>query len=152
MPKKPIVEKEEIIWKDRKRFLGLPLSFTRYYVSNERLILKQGFFKTITEEILIFRIMDIKLTRKFGQKICGVGTVTLLSTDKTQPKFDLVNIKHPDDVRRFLSKQIDQQRKERGIAGAEFLGGGGRGAHAHGQHGGGMPGNGGNYDIDTTNQ
>ena len=132
MPKKPVVEKENVLWKDRKRYFGLPLSFTRYSVSNERLTIKAGFFKTVTEEILIYRIMDIKLTRKFGQKIFGVGTVTLISTDKTQPRLDLADIRHPDEVRRFLSKLIDEQRKKRGISGSEFLGMGRPGFGAHG--------------------
>lgn len=144
MPKKLIIEKEAILWKDRKRHFGLPWSFTRYYLSNDRLTLKQGFFKTVTEEILVYRIMDIKLTRKFGQKIFGTGTVTLVSTDKTQPVFDLTDIKRPDEVRRFLSDLIDKQRKERGISGSEFLGGRpGFGGPGHGGHG---PGGYGSHD------
>ena len=34
----------EYIWKDRKRFLGMPLSFTRYALSEDRLFLSVGFF------------------------------------------------------------------------------------------------------------
>ena len=124
MAGKLAVEQEEILWKDQKRHFGLPLSYTRYQVSKDRLILRRGFFKTVTDEILIYRIMDIQLTRTLGQKIFGVGTVTLISTDKMQPRLDLINIKHPDDVRRFLSNLIEQQRASRGISGSEFLGGG----------------------------
>ena len=143
MAKKPAVEKEKILWKDRRRRFGLPLSFTRYIVSGERLILKRGFFKTITDEILIYRIMDIRLTRKLGQKIFGVGTVTLISTDKSQPMLELRNIKHPDTVRRFMSQLIDQQRKARGISGSEFLGGMHAGAHRGGRGSGLGSGSGG---------
>ena len=136
MAKKLAVKKEIIHWNDRKRVLGLPLSFTKYSVSEERLILRQGFFKTQVDELLIYRIMDIKMTRTLGQKIFGVGTITLFSTDKTQPKLDLINIKRPDNVRKFLSALIERQRKERGVTGSEFLGTGrpGRG-HGGGGHG-----------------
>ena len=34
----------ETIWKDRKRFLGMPLSFTRYSLSEDRLFLQKGLF------------------------------------------------------------------------------------------------------------
>jgi hypothetical protein len=34
----------EYLWKDRKRFLGMPLSFTRYRLSEDRLFLSVGFF------------------------------------------------------------------------------------------------------------
>ncbi|MDR2649409.1 MAG: PH domain-containing protein [Clostridiales bacterium] len=127
MGKKLDFEKNDILWKDRRRRLGLPLSFTRYEVTEDRLITRTGFFKTETDEILIYRIMDIRLLRTLGQKIFGVGTVTLISSDKSQPTLELKDIKQPDDVRVFLSKLIEQQRAARGISGREFLGGG----HAH---------------------
>ena len=134
MSRKPKIEKEEIFWKDRRRYFGLPLSFTKYQVTKERLILQRGFFKTVTDEILIYRIMDIRLVRTLWQKIFGVGTVTLISTDKSSPTLDLKNIKNPDDIRRFLSKLIEQQRTARGIISSEFLGGGhfGDGHSGHG--------------------
>ena len=34
----------DYIWKDRKRFLGMPLSFTRYRLSEDRLFLSVGLF------------------------------------------------------------------------------------------------------------
>ena len=34
----------EIIWKDRKRpFMGLPLSFTRYELTEQKLLINTGF-------------------------------------------------------------------------------------------------------------
>ncbi|MDR3239746.1 MAG: PH domain-containing protein [Clostridiales bacterium] len=131
MNKKLALVKAEILWKDRKRYLGLPISFTRYEVSEDRLILRKGFFKTETDEILIYRIMDLRLVRTLGQKIFGVGTVTLISTDKSNPALELKNIKRPDDVRRFLSKLIEQQRAARGTSSSEFLGDGHHGPCHH---------------------
>ena len=124
MANKIKLEKEEILWKDRKRHLGLPISFTRYELNEERLVLRHGFFKTVTDEILIYRIMDVRLVRTLGQKIFGVGTVTLISTDKSTPILELKNIKKSDDVRRFISKQIEKQRIAKGVSKNEFLGGG----------------------------
>ena len=134
MNKKLAVERDEILWRDRRRYLGLPLSFTRYQVSKDRLILRRGFFKTETDEILIYRIMDIRLVRTLGQKLFGVGTISLISADKSDPALDLKNIKHPDMVRQFLSNLIEEQRTARGITGSEFLGGGRPGLE-HGPHG-----------------
>ncbi|MDR2939482.1 MAG: PH domain-containing protein [Clostridiales bacterium] len=124
MAKRLEIEKAEVLWNDRKRWLGMPLSFTRYEVSGDRLVTRKGFFNTSTEEILIYRIMDVRLTRSFGQKIFGVGTVTLLSTDKSCPSLELKNIKRPEDVRVFLSQLIERERSEKGISSREFIGGG----------------------------
>ncbi len=74
------VERAEVLWKDRKRVLGMPLSFTRYEVTADRLILHRGFFNSVTDEVLLYRIMDIRLARSLGQKLFGVGTVTLISS------------------------------------------------------------------------
>ena len=55
------MEEKEILWADRKRILGMPISFTSYAVDRERLTCKSGFFRTEVEEILVYRIMDIKI-------------------------------------------------------------------------------------------
>jgi uncharacterized membrane protein YdbT with pleckstrin-like domain len=85
------IEKDEILWKDRKRHFGLPISFTRYQISGGRFIIRKGFFRTETNELLLYRILDMKLVRGLAQKLFGVGTVTLYSADKTdniiEPKF-----------------------------------------------------------------
>ena len=124
MGMKLAVEDDIILWKDRRRRLGMPLSFTRYQATNNCIIIKKGFFKTETDEILIYRIMDIRLVRTLAQKILGVGTVTLISTDKSVPRLELKNIKQSEKVRKFLSNMIEQQRAERGITSSEFLQGG----------------------------
>jgi len=129
MAQKLVIEKDEILWKDRRRYLGMPISFTRYEVTEDRLIKRSGFFKTTTDELLIYRIMDIRLVRGLGQKIFGFGTVTLISTDKSTPSIELKNIKKSDDVRRFLSKLIEEQRVAKGVSKNEFLGGGPHGSH-----------------------
>ena len=74
---------DEILWADTKRWLGLPWTFTKYRVDSERLYLKQGFLSTQTDELLLYRIMDIKSSQTLGQRICGVGTVTLYCSDKS---------------------------------------------------------------------
>ena len=41
-------ENDPVLWHDRKRILGMPLSFTVYEVTNDRFILRRGFFRTET--------------------------------------------------------------------------------------------------------
>ena len=42
----------EKIWKDRKRYFGIPISFTRYMLSEDRLFLSVGFLNIKDDEIL----------------------------------------------------------------------------------------------------
>ena len=76
----------KFIWRDRKRFLGMPLSFTRYALSEDRLFLSVGFFTVRDEEILLYRVRDISSRRSLGQRIFGVGTVVVSSSDKSTPE------------------------------------------------------------------
>ena len=70
-----LTEKEEVLWQDRRRYLGLPLSFTIYSFSNNKFYLKKGLFTTHSEEILLYRILDLQFRQTLWQKIFGVGTI-----------------------------------------------------------------------------
>ncbi len=122
MSKKLSVEPSELLWKDRRRRLGLPLSFTKYEIYEDKLVLRKGFLKTTVDETMIYRIMDIKLVRTLGQKMFGVGSVILMSSDKSHPQLELKSIKQSETVRNFLSELVDKQRTARGISSRELLG------------------------------
>jgi len=119
------------LWSDRKHILGLPISFTRYSVEEDRVITKVGFFRTEINEILLYRILDIKMVRTLGQKLQGVGTITLYTADTNQQTFELKNIRKPDKVRRFLSRIVEQRREEKRVQGKEMFGVAGG---VHGDH------------------
>jgi len=106
---------DEIIWKDRRRRLGLPLSFTKYYIQDGRLMVSKGFFRSQTDEILLYRIKDISLSRTLGQKLVGVGTITLHTSDASDPTFLIKNVKKSKKVRTLLSKLIESERERRGF-------------------------------------
>lgn len=130
-------------WKDRKRFLGLPLSFTRYSIREQRLYYSKGFFNTTEDEMLIYRILDVKLNRTFGDKLVGVGTITLFTADKTSPELKLERVKKPKYVRDIISKMVEEERLRLNIRGKELYG-------VSDNDGLGMNHNLGDVDIDNT--
>jgi len=113
---------DKYIWKDRKRFWGMPLSFTRYALSEDRLFLSVGFLNIQDEEILLYRIRDISSHRSLWQRMCGVGTVTVTSSDKTHPTLVLKNIKHPLDVKEMLHNQVEEMKLRRRVRVGEVMG------------------------------
>lgn len=116
------MEKLEIIWKDRKRpIFGLPLSFTKYRLTQEKILIETGILSIKQEEIQLYRIMDLTLNRSLWQRIFGVGTIHCCSADKTTPEFDIKDIKNPEEVKELLSKQIEEQRDKKRVSGREFL-------------------------------
>ena len=117
-----LTENEEILWQDRKRYLGLPLSFTIYSFSKNKFYMKTGIFNTKSEEILLYRILDITFRQSFGQKIFGVGSVILNTADKTTPILEIRSIRTPDRVRKALSTLVEQRRDEKRVTGKEMFG------------------------------
>ncbi|NLK93711.1 MAG: PH domain-containing protein [Clostridiales bacterium] len=113
---------EEVIWKDRKRFCGLPISFTKYSVKNNRLYNSVGLLSSKENEILLYRILDFKLEITLINRIFGVGTVTIYTCDKTDKELKLVRIKNPKNVRDMLSKMVEEARGKLKIKGKEIYG------------------------------
>lgn len=116
------IEEKELLWADRKRILGMPISFTRYSIDDERLYVKKGLLRTELNEILLYRILDVKSTQTLWQKIFGVGSLTLFSADQSSPQLTLKNIKKPEKLHRYLSDVIEKNRQSKGIAGREIVG------------------------------
>ena len=112
----------EYVWSDKKRTLfGLPLSFTKYMLSEERLFIEQGFLNKREDEVRLYRIMDVSLTRSFGQRIFGVGTIHCCSADKTLGDFDILSVKNPKDVKEQLSQLVEAQRDAKRVTNREYM-------------------------------
>ena len=111
------------IWKARKRnFLGLPWTFTVYGFSEDRLYIKTGMLNTKEDEVRLYRITDIGLTRSLWQQIMGMGTIQIYSSDQSMGDFQLVNLKHSGEVKEQLSQLIEQERENKRVSSREFIG------------------------------
>ena len=111
----------ESLWEDRKRYFGLPLSFTRYRLSDDRLFISEGFLNIKDDEILLYRVRDIDTRRSLWQRLFGVGTVTVLSSDKTLPALELKNIKDPLFVKELIHKQVEEMKIRRRVRFGEIM-------------------------------
>ena len=117
---------DTVLWKDRKRILGMPISFTKYLIKNNRLYVSRGLFSTNENEVLLYRILDFNLERTLFDKILGVGTIKLITCDPTDKELYLEKIKKPKETRDMLSELVERQRKELNIKGREMYGVAGR--------------------------
>lgn len=111
-----------IIWSDRKRiFCGLPWTFTKYSFSSDRLFIETGLLGKHEDEVRLYRIMDISLSRSFLQRIFGLGNIHCYSADKSMGNFDIVNVKNPRQVKEQLSELVEQQREAKHVVNREFM-------------------------------
>lgn len=112
---------QEKIWADRKRFLGMPLTFTRYSLSEDRLFLSKGLLSVSDEEVLLYRVRDITTKRTLWQRIFGVGTVTVSSSDKSMPTLLLKNVKDPLTVKELIHQQVEEVKMKRRVRVGEIM-------------------------------
>ena len=111
----------QYIWKDRKCFVCMPLSFTRYAMSEDRLFTSVGFLNIKDDEVLLYRVRDIASSRSFWQRIFGVGTINVLSSDKSMPNLVLKNVKDPVAVKEMIHQQVEKVKIERRVRVGEIM-------------------------------
>lgn len=114
--------KMEYLWSDRRRRLGMPLSFTRYALSEDRLFVETGLLATQCEEILLYRIRDLSMRITLGQRICGVGTITIQSSDRSCPVLELKNVKHPRETKEIIHQAVEKMKIQRRMRLGEVMG------------------------------
>ena len=113
-----------MLWKERKRiWCGLPWTFTVYSFDEEVILIDSGFFTKKQDEVRLYRVLDLSVTRTFGQRIFGMGTIHLKTSDKTMGDFDIVNIKKVMEVKRQLSDLVEANREKKRVVSREFMSG-----------------------------
>lgn len=110
----------------RHTIFSLPLSFTKYTLTETKLIIQRGCFNLREDEIQLYRVRDIAFKQNFYERLCRVGSIHLCSTDAMTPEIDIRRIKNPRDVKEVLSKTIEACRKANGIRTSEIIGDHGR--------------------------
>ncbi len=115
----------EIIWEGQPsglwdRFLTvLHLNFTVYQITNDELIVKEGFFRRTTNTLELYTLKDPDLIETIVQRWLGVGNIYLTvdthSEHETSRKIVLKNIREPEKVRKILRDAIEADVMERKI-------------------------------------
>lgn len=121
------MKKEEIdyIWTDKKRTIfGLPLSFTRYFLTKEKLITRKGFFTIVEDECELYRVTDKKMRLPFFQRLFKCGTVIVSVKDVDTPIKELVSVKYPRKVLNLIDQHVNIQRDKYNIRGRDMVGSG----------------------------
>lgn len=110
------------LWRERKRTLfGLPLSFTVYTLTEDKLLIEKGILNKVQEEVRLYRIIDLTLNRSLEERIFGLGTIHCCSGDRSTPEFDILRVKKSQVVKDLLSETVENARKKNRIGTREFI-------------------------------
>ncbi len=110
-----------VLWNDRKRFMGMPLSFTRYILTDKKFITSKGFLSLEEDELDLYKVTDKKLSLPLSQRIFGCGTIVLNVRDVDTPVKTIKNIKNPRKVIEQIDKLVNEQRDAYRVRGKDMI-------------------------------
>lgn len=116
------IPKETPLWSDKKRpFFGLPISFTRYTLYPDRLIVRYGLLISRQEEIRLYRVVDHVLRQSIIQRLFRVGSVFIFASDSSTRKYRIESVRQPYEVAHMLSELAEMERRRVGVGFFETL-------------------------------
>lgn len=111
------------VWTDKKRTIfGLPLSFTRYFLTETKLITRKGFLSVEEDEIELYRVTDKKLILPLGQRMFKCGTILIHVKDVDTPIKNVEKIKQPRKFMELLDKYVNINKDKYNIRGRDMMG------------------------------
>lgn len=104
-----------MVYVERKRtkFLGLPLSYTKYTISEEKVTITSGFLSITEDDAFMYKIQDVRLTRSLMERVFKLGTITCYTGDTTHPKLVLEHIKRAGTIKNFIMQASEEARSKR---------------------------------------
>lgn len=86
-----------------------------YKVTPDRIEWKRGLLATRVDNIDMFRIVDISMQRSFSDRLVGIGSVTIITTDKNQPKFKFEKVPGSTALYDMIKKSSLDAGPKRGV-------------------------------------
>ena len=111
----------DYVWTDKKRILGMPISFTRYILTEKKLITRKGLLSITEDEVELYRVIDKSLRLPLGQRIFGCGTVIINCRDTDTPVKEIKAVKNPRDFMQKLETHVDTQRDKYRTRGRDMI-------------------------------
>jgi len=92
----------------------IKLKMTYYEVTSDRVEWGRGILDRRVDNIDMFRVIDLKMRRSIIDCIFGIGTVGLITTDKTDPQFDFEKVARPRKLYDIIKKaSLDADKDNR---------------------------------------
>lgn len=108
---------EQVLWQGRPL-----LSLTeRYVLTSERIKIVRGLVSRDIENFELIRVQDIDYSQGVGDRIAGVGDITIRGQDPSDTVIKLRNVRDPEGVYETLRKAWLESRKRHGLQFREYM-------------------------------
>lgn len=91
------------------------LKSIHYEVSTDRIEFARGIFSRRIDNLDMFRVVDMKLHRSLLDCLTGVGTVTLVTKDETDPVFEFEKVARPKDLYDIIKRAALEADRKQGV-------------------------------------
>lgn len=88
---------------------------TRFVITNERLFSYRGVVTKRVDELELYRIKDLSQSKSLLMQMVGLGSVTVITSDKTDQSLCLLGIEEPDKVQALLREHTERRNVQRGV-------------------------------------
>ena len=96
---------------EKKRIMGLPFSFTKYGVSEEKIAIQKGFLFRAETEVFLYKIVDVRLERDLMERLLGLGTVVCY--EGRERGGCLEHIRNAREIKAFITRMAEEERMKR---------------------------------------
>lgn len=93
----------------------LKISSIRYVLTSERIKLRTGIIARHHEVVELYRVKDISLEQPVFMRLCGLGHVIALTSDKSLPTVTFYAVRRPGELLEELRKNVEACRVRRGV-------------------------------------
>ena len=91
------------------------LKMTYYEVSSDRIEWGRGILDRHVDNIDMFRVIDLKMRRNVLDCIVGIGSVGLITTDKSDPEFEFEKVHRPRELYDIIKKASLEADRTTGV-------------------------------------
>jgi uncharacterized membrane protein YdbT with pleckstrin-like domain len=87
----------------------------KYHLTTQRFIHESGLLKRVTDRIEVIDIDDVSFEQRIVERILGVGTIKITSSDRSHPELYLRGIEKVKDVAGQIDDIRRKERRRRGL-------------------------------------
>ena len=119
-----LTAKGQLQYKEYGRLLlfGIPWPFKRYEVYDNELTIISGFLSIKEDDCFMYKITDVELSRSLFQRMAGLSTITLFTSDVTDKTIIMKNIKHGKEIKDFINQESERSRLRRRTVNMQNIG------------------------------
>lgn len=92
----------------------------RYEITSQRLRVTTGVINKRIDEIELYRIKDTTISLPFWLRLFKLGTLVLVTSDRTLPELEISAVSKPREVRDILREHVERLRDLKRVREVDF--------------------------------